>query len=100
METHRLETETVSIRPDREVGLANLDRQIGTAKMEKMVRFTVVLRRSRGPARRPVFGSEGFRRADRSDNRSVEHRYGVASTTVNECQIWAGTFQRSGFDQT
>ncbi|KHA64361.1 MULTISPECIES: hypothetical protein [unclassified Sphingomonas] len=44
METQRLETETVSIRPDREVGLANLDRQIGLAKMEKMVRFTVVLR--------------------------------------------------------
>ena len=47
MGTQRLETETVSIRPDREVGLANLDRQIGLAKMEKMekmVRFTVVLR--------------------------------------------------------
>jgi hypothetical protein len=44
VETQRLETEPVSIRPDREVGLANLDRQIGLAKMEKMVRFTVVLR--------------------------------------------------------
>lgn len=44
METQRLETEPVIIRPDREVRLANLDRQIGTAKMEKMVRFTVVLR--------------------------------------------------------
>ena len=44
METQRLETEPVSIRPDREVGLANLDRQIGLAKMEKIVRFTVVLR--------------------------------------------------------
>ncbi|WP_416365807.1 hypothetical protein [Sphingomonas aerolata] len=44
METQRPELETISIRPDREVGLANLDRQIGTAKMEKMVRFTVVLR--------------------------------------------------------
>ena len=44
MEAQRLETETVRIRPDREVGLANLDRQIGTARMEKMVRFTVVPR--------------------------------------------------------